>query len=181
MENQEVEVNNTQHSLKWGAILGLISVIITLVIYMIDITIMASSARGIISFVIYVAIVIYAGRDYRSKVGGYMSFKDAFLHSFVVLSVSGFIGVVFNILLFTVIDPEAANILIDVTMENTMKSMEVLGGASNEIMDEMAKGIREGYSVVGQAQGYLYLLIFYAIGALIIGAINKKKNQEEEF
>jgi hypothetical protein len=181
MENEQLEVDNSKHSLKWGAILGLISIIITMIIYIIDITLLVSSARGIIAFVIVIAVVIYAGRDYRSKLGGYMSFKQAFLHAFVTLAISGFLSAVFNVLLFNVIDPQASAIMVEATMENTMEAMQVLGDGSTDIMDQMANDIKDGYTVAGQAKGFLILLIFYAIGAAIIGAINKKKNKEEEF
>lgn len=181
MENQEVEVNNNQHSLKWGAILGLISIIITLVVYLIDITLLAKSGVGIAILIISLAIVIYAGRDYRSKIGGYMSFKDAFLHAFIVFVIAGFIGTLFNYLLYNFIDPEIVPVLIEAQMTNTMKAMEAFGGGTTEMMDEMAKGLKEAYTLTGQAKAFLWSLIFYAIGALIIGAINKKKNTEEEF
>ncbi|WP_375580289.1 DUF4199 domain-containing protein [Marivirga tractuosa] len=180
MENQE-ETNTGQHSIKWGVILGLISIIITLVIYLIDITLLAKSGVGLISLVISIAILIYAGRDYRSKLGGYMSFKEAFLHAFVVLIISGFLGVLFNILLYNVIDPGIVPILVEAQMTNTMKAMETFGGGSSEMMDGMAEQFEESFTVIGQAKAFLWLLILYAIGALIIGAINKKKNKEEEF
>ncbi|WP_296619770.1 DUF4199 domain-containing protein [Marivirga sp.] len=181
MENQEVEVNNSQHSLKWGAILGLISVIITLIIYLIDITIMVQSYMPFILLVIFLGVPIYAGRDFRTQIGGYMSFKDAFLHAFVILAIGGFIGTVFDYLLFNVIDPEIIPILIEVQMENAMKAMEVFGGQNTDMIDGMAESIEEGYTLQGQALGFLWKLVLYAIGALIVGAINKKKNQEEEF
>lgn len=182
MENQEVESATNQHAIKWGGILGLVSIIITLIVYIIDITLLAKSAVGIIIFVVYLAALIYAGRDYRSKLGGYMSFGKAFIHAFVVLVVAGFIGAVFNYLLFNVIDPDIVPVLVEAQMENAMKAMEAFGGASNtEMIDGMADGIREGYTLTGQAMGFLWSLIVYAIGALIVGAINQKKNKEEEF
>ncbi|WKV13678.1 DUF4199 domain-containing protein [Marivirga harenae] len=180
MENQE-EANTGQHSIKWGIILGLISIIITLVIYLIDITLLVKSVVPLISLVISIAIIIYAGRDYRSKLGGYMSFKEAFLHAFVVFVVAGFLGVLFNILLFNVIDPDIVPILVETQMTNTMQAMETFGGGSPEMMDGMAQGIKDGYTVMGQLKGFLWVLILYAIAAAIVGAINKKKNKEEEF
>lgn len=182
MENQELEVNNSQHSLKWGAILGLISIIITLIVYLIDITLMVQSYMPFVLLVIFLAVPIYAGRDFRSKIGGYLSFKDAFLHALVILAVGVFIGTVFDYILYNFIDPEIIPILVDVQMENTMKAMEAFGGSSNtEMMDGMAENIKKGFSLQGQALGFLWKLVLCALGALIVGAINKKKNKEEEF
>jgi len=181
MENQEVEVTNTQHSLKWAAILGLVSIIISLMAYLIDITLIVQSYWPFVLLVIFLAIPIYAGRDFRSKIGGYMSFKDAFLHGFVVLAVGIFIGTVFDYILFNVIDPEIIPMLVEVQMENSMKMMESFGGGNAEMMDGMAEGVKKGYTLQGQALGFLWKLVLCAIGALIVGGINKKKNKEEEF
>ncbi|HET8858523.1 DUF4199 domain-containing protein [Marivirga sp.] len=182
MENEEQE-NISQHAIKWGAILGLIAIIIMLTIYLIDITLIAKQATviGIVTFVVYLFILIYSGRDYRSKLGGYMSFGKAFTHAFVVLAIASFIVAVFNYLLYNVIDPEIVPILVEAQMTNIMQTMEALGGGTSDIMDETAKGIKDSYTLAGQAKGFLFSLIGAVIGALIIGAINKKKNKEEEF
>ncbi|RUA35145.1 MAG: hypothetical protein DSY77_03255 [Bacteroidetes bacterium] len=180
MENQE-EVNNTQHGLKWGAIFGLILIIISLLIYIVDITIIVSSYISILWIAIFIGIGIFAGRDFRTKLGGYLSFKNAFLHALVVFAIGGFIGTVFDFILYNYIDPEIIPILIDTQIETTMKAMETLGGGSTDVMDNMAEGIEKGYTLQAQALGFLWKLVLYVIGALIVGAINKKKNKEEEF
>jgi large-conductance mechanosensitive channel len=167
--------------LKWAAILGLISIIITLIAYLIDITLLVQSYWPAILLVVFLGIPIYAGRDFRSKVGGYLSFKEAFLHALVLLAVGVFIGTVFDYILFNFIDPEIIPILVEVQMENTMKAMESFGGGSTEMMDGMAEGVKKGYTLQGQALGFLWKLVLCALGALIVGGINKKKNKEEEF
>ncbi|SMG24241.1 Protein of unknown function [Marivirga sericea] len=181
MENEEIEVNNTQHGLKWGAIFGLILIIITLLIYIIDITIIVSQYISVLWLAIFIGFGIFAGRDLRSKLGGYLSFKSAFLHALVIFAIGGFIGTVFDFVLYNYIDPEIIPILVDIQMETTMKAMETFGGGSNEMMDNMADGIQKGYTLQAQALGFLWKIVLYALGALIVGAINKKKNKEEEF
>lgn len=181
MENQEEEVNASQHSIKWGIILGLISIILTLVYYLIDITLLVESWVGLVSFALGIAVLIYAGRDFRSKLGGYMSFKEAFLHAFVILVVSNFLSILFNILLYNVIDPDIVPILVEGQMNATMKAMEAFGGDTSQLMEGMEEGFRENFTVLGQAKAFLWSLLISAVFAAIIGAINKKKNKEEEF
>lgn len=180
MENQEIEQNNTQHAIKWGLILGLISVIITLLVYVIDIAIFAKPYFAFIYLVVYVGFVIYAGRDYRKESGGYLTYGKAFLHALVVFLLAGFIDRVFLYVLFNLIDPQAAETIVKITMDSTMELMESFGSGSPEMMDEMAEGVAEAYTLGGLAQGYLFSIIYYAIGAAIIGAINKK-NEPQEF
>lgn len=181
MENQGMQANNTQHGLRWGAIFGLILVIISLLIYIIDITIIVSSYISILWLAIFIGFGIFVGRDLRSKLGGYLSFKSAFLHALVVFAIGGFIGTLFDFILYNYIDPEIIPILIDSQMETTMKAMETFGGGSTDMMDNMADGIEKGYTIQAQALGFLWKLVLYALGALIVGGINKKKNKEEEF
>lgn len=179
-ENQEIEQSVPQHAAKWGAILGLISIIITLAFYLIDVTLMVHWSVGLISFIVSLGVLIYSGREYRSKSGGYLAFGKAFLHSFVVLVVASFIGSVFNYLLFNVIDPGLADVLVKQQMDATMQMMESLGGNA-EMMDNMEEGIRKGYTLQGQAMGFLWMILLSAIGSLIIGAINKKNPPKDDF
>jgi hypothetical protein len=182
MENQELEQTNSQHAIKWGLILGLISVIITLLIYLVDIAIFTKTYFSFIYIAVYIGFVIYAGRDYRTQMGGFLTYGKAFLHAFVILLIAGFIDRVFLYILFNFVDPQAAETLLRLTMETTMKTMEAFGaGSSNpEMMDEMAKGLQDAYTLGGLAKGYLIMIIGYAVGAAIIGAINKK-NEPTEF
>ncbi len=182
MENQEIEQNNSQHAIKWGLILGLVSVVITLLVYLIDIAFFASPYFNFVYLIVYLGLVIYAGRDYRNESGGFLTYGKAFMHAFVILVIAGFIDKVFLYILFNLIDPQAADTLVKITMDSTMKLMESIGGGANttQMMDEMAKGLAEAYTLGGLAKAFLFGLIYYAIGAAIIGAINKK-NPPQEF
>jgi len=180
MENQEVQ-NNSTHSIKWGVILGVVGIIFTLSLYLVDITLLTQSWVGIVSIIISIALVFYASIDYRKQLGGFMTFGQAFLHCFVVLAISGLIGVIFQYLLFNVIDPDAAKVMAEAQMEATMQAMEAFGGANAEMMDDMEAQMANQYSIGTMAMGYGFLLIVYAIFAAIVGAITKKKNKELDF
>lgn len=181
MENQEVQ-NNSAHSIRWGVILGVIGILLTLILYIVDISLLTSGWVGGLSLLLSIVVVFYASIDYRKQLGGFMTFGQAFLHAFVLLAISGLLGVLFQYLLFNVIDPEAATILAEAQLESTMKAMEAFGGNGNpEMMDKMAEGFKDQYKIGTLALGYVYLLVLYAIGASIVGAITKKKNKELDF
>jgi len=180
MENQEVQ-NNSAHSIKWGVILGVVGIIITLLLYLVDVTLLAKGWVGIVSLVITLGLTIYAGLDYRKLLGGFMSFGQAFMHAFVTLAIAGLLGVIFQYLLFNVIDPEAAKTIADIQLENNMQMMESLGANDTETMDRMAEQTQNTYKLSTLAMGYGFLLILYAILGAIIGLITKKKNKELDF
>jgi uncharacterized membrane protein len=181
MENQEIQ-NNSTHAIKWGVIVGVIGILITLVVYIVDISLLTSGWVNGVSILISIAIVFYASIDYRKAMGGFMTFGQAFLHAFVLLAISGLLGLAFQYLLFNVVDPEAAAYLAEAQMEASMKMMESFGAGGNaEAMDSMAKGFENQYKIGTLAMGYVYLLVLYAIFASIVGAITKKKNKDTDF
>ncbi|MFT4741117.1 MAG: hypothetical protein ACJAT1_000882 [Marivirga sp.] len=181
MENQEIQ-NNSTHSIKWGVISGVISILITLIIYIVDISLFTAGWVGILMIAISIFIVFYASIDYRKLQGGFMTFGQAFLHAFALLAIAGLLDVTFRYLLFNIIDPEAAVYLAEKQLEATMKVMESFGAGGNTAsMDGIAKGFQDQYKIGTMAIGYATALIVYAVGASIVGAITKKKNQETDF
>ena len=181
MENQEVQ-NNSAHSIKWGVILGAVGIVLTLLLYIVDIKLLVSGWITGLSFLLSTVIVFYASFDYRKALGGYMTFGQAFLHAFVLLAISGLLQVIFSYLLFNVIDPQAAATLTEAQMEATMQMMESFGAGGNpEAMDKMAEGFESQYSLGTMALGYVYMLVVYSIGAVIVALISKKKNKELDF
>lgn len=83
-----------------------------------------------------------------------------------------------------VIDPALPQVLADQQMENTMEIIESFGAAdamSTEQINEMKQGFLDAYSVGGQLKAFGFALIIYAILALIIGAIIKRKEPTQSY
>lgn len=171
-----------QNAVKHGLILGAISIVMTLLFYVIDYTLLATIKVGLISLVVFLGYGIYAGISYRKEIGGFLSFKNAFLHGFALFAISALLSTIFNIVLYTVVDPELPAKLTEVTIQNTQEMMAGFGMPEGEQMDEALAKARtdaEGrYTVGGLALGYVWALIGCAVFALISGAIVKKKRPE---
>jgi hypothetical protein len=114
-----------------------------------------------------------------------MSFGTAFNFSFFAILISGFIGLVGSILLFHVIDPSLPQVLGDITFESQLEMMESFGASPDslapEVLDEMREASASNFTLVGQLKGFGIGLIAYAIIALILGAILKKKDKSLDF
>lgn len=168
-----------ENAIKHGLILGAISVVLTLLFYAIDYTLLATIKVGLLSLLIFLGYGIYAGIAYRKEIGGFLSFKHAFLHGFLVFAISAFISTLFSILLYTVIDPELPGKLTEVSIQNAQEMMTSFGMPEGEQMDEALEKARtdaqDRYTLGGLAMGYVWALIFCAVFALISGAIVKKK------
>ena len=179
MENQ----SPAQNAIRWGLIWGVVGIIITLLIYIVDITMMVNMWFGLTMFALSIAFIIYAGISYRKSVGNHIKFGKAWIHSFVTLVVAGILGTIFNLILFGFIDPDASTTLIDAQVEGAVSMAESFG-ATGEALDQIEADNRERaenqWSTVGAFTQFGYGLIFYAIFSLISGAIVKKKDPAED-
>ncbi len=167
-----------QNAIKHGLILAAISIVLTLVYYTIDYTLLATIKIGLLSLAIFIGYGIWAGISYRKEIGGYMLFKHAFLHGFIVFAFSALISTVFNLLLYTVIDPELGQKLTDVSVQNAEEMMRGFGMPEDKMDEALEKARVDAagrYTVGGLALGYVWALIGCAVFALITGAIVKKK------
>ena len=167
---------------KSGLTLGLIGIIITLLIYFINAKLLANMWVGISILVVSLTLVVLFGIAYRKQVGGYLSFKNAFLYSLILLLVAGLIGQSFNFLLFNVIDPDLPQLVTDAAIENTEKMLEKFNVPDEEMdkaLERTENQMANQYKLSGVMKAYLYSVIIYAVISLITGAIVKRRNPEE--
>jgi len=169
------------HAAKFGGILAAISIVIVMLLYAVDYTIMAGFTFILVLLVVGIGFTIYAGINYRNSIGGYIPYGKAYLHGFLVLAISGLVSTLFNIVLYKVIDPDLAQNLTEAIITNTEATMANFG-APQESIDEAITKMRDempsNFTVTGLLWGYCKALIWYAILALITGLV-VRKNQPE--
>ncbi len=168
--------------IKFGVMIAMINIIFTLVVYSVDYTMMVKWWYQLGLLFLNICLIFYAGFDYRKRLGGYMPFKDSFIFIFLVLLVSGLIGLIFNLLLYNLVDPSLAGNITQASIDETVAIMEKFGVPDEQL--DAVEGERENmiskYSFKGMVIGFLWMILFYLIIALIIGAIVKKNKPEFE-
>ena len=181
MENQQTPV---KAGLNAGLILGIVSVVLTFLIYFISPESLASFSTGMVILAIFLGALIFLGIQYRKSIGGFMDFGTGFKFAFIALIVAGLIGLVGNFLLYNVVDPELPGVLVEAQLETTMAMMERFGAAdamTSEQMDEIRKSAASNFTLLGQLKGFGFALIFYGIVALIVAAIIKKRDKSLDY
>ena len=176
-DSQEAPVSIYSHAMKYGIILGIISIICVIAIYAIDFTFLASFKFIGLILIVGLGVVIYAGINYRTEIGGYLPYGKAFIHGFSVLAISGIIGTIFNIVLYTIIDPELAQKMTDTIVENTEAMMRNFGAPDatiDQTTEKMKVEMPQNFSVGGLAFGYVKALISYGVIALITSLFVRK-------
>lgn len=162
---------------KAGAILAAINIAITVIMYVADPAAMANWWLGLLILVLNLVLVVVFGIKYRNSVGGYLAFGKAYIHGFVALAVSGFIVILFNILLYTVIDPDLVGVITEASIEKTAEFMQNMGAPSesiDEAIAQMEKDMPGRFTLSGFLTQYGIGLIIYAVVALITALIVKK-------
>ena len=168
-------INYNEEWLKGGLILAGVSILLTMLTYVIDVCRMVEWWFGVVSLLISMGLLIYLGINYRNDIGGILSYGDAFKFSFLVFFVSYVVGIIFQIALYTVIDPELPEIMKQLTVEKTVEMMEGFG-LSDEALDAAIIGVEDGIDeattpmgmIKSSPWGILFLLFFSAIAAIFI-------------
>ncbi|MFP4092716.1 MAG: DUF4199 domain-containing protein [Cyclobacteriaceae bacterium] len=167
------------HNLKFGLYLGFVQVVIVLAVLLVDPNQLGSQWLGFVSTLAYVGILLWAGFVLRSEKGGYLSFKQGFVSTFIVILVGGAITVVFNLLLYTVIIPDTADTLHS-NYINTLAAGYEQAGLDDEMIDSAVDSMSflSPYRPLGILLSYLGTAIGGAIMALIIALVIKKKEPQ---
>ena len=126
-------INYKEEILKSGIMLAGVSIILTMLTYMINVELMVEWWFGILSLIISVGLLIYLGINYRNSIGGILSYGNALKYSILVMMVSYVIGICFQILLYTVIDPDLPQVMTDLSIEESVKIMENWGAPQETI------------------------------------------------
>lgn len=170
------------HAVRSGVIIGAIGIIISLILYVANPDLLVSMWLFLILILDIILMVIF-GAQYRNQTGGFISFGNAWKHGFITLVVAGLLGILYNLLLYYVIDPELPAYLTDVAVENAGEMARSFGAddaTAEQAMEDARERTADQYTAGGMLLGFGIQLIVYAVIALITGAIVKKNNPEEE-
>ncbi|AEV31867.1 hypothetical protein Oweho_0855 [Owenweeksia hongkongensis DSM 17368] len=167
---------------KFGPIIAAIGISYTLIAYLVDMHLMVNMWAGISLWVINFVLLIIAVRTAKVAMGGFISFKNAFSTFLLTFVLSSLLSTVFAILLFGVVDTEAADQLQELTIETSVSFMEKLGTPESEI-EKQVSAMEENnqFSALNQVKGFFMGIVFYAILGLIVAAVMKKDKPNFEY
>jgi hypothetical protein len=155
---------------------GITSIILFLLQALMSGGMAVASVISVLTFVAIIAIPVLYLRKMRKEQNDTLTFKDAFLTSFIGLLIGGVVSTIFTALYVGFIDPEYVDRMIMSTLEMQKGFME--GSMSEEqmveIMQQSEKGIRDGFTPVGMLKSLAYVALFYLVVSLIIAAFMKK-------
>lgn len=167
-------------SINNGLFLGVAMVIGSYVLYLANPK-MFFSAKSIVLLMIFIIVLIKAGKDARTENGGYISFKEAFINMFVTGAIGTLLCTSFEFVLFNFIDPGLIDIQKEIALEAAEKVTEMLGGLGEEYevaFEQEIEKIEEGNpaSMAATIKNYFARLIApVALLSAIIGLVIKRR------
>ena len=167
----------SSHSLKWGGILAGVGIVLSLPSYFMDLGISSLAILGFLGFVVGIVLIVYGGIQYRTSLGGYADLKTMFISIMLVLVIAGAITLVFQLLVFSA-SPDIRQQQVEGAVrmsESILDFFPIPPDEYDEALEEAEKEAEDNFSNAGLISSYFWGWIFYAILALIIGAILMKK------
>ena len=132
-------------------------------------------------FLVIIAFGIVSTAKAKGILGGFINFKQAFSSYFITIAIGIIISTVVSVLLFNVIDTEAAEILKEKIIESTTKMMEGFGAPQTEIDKAIGKMEDQNqFGALSQLKSIAFQLIFYAVIGLIVALSFKKIDPNAE-
>ncbi|KPK87226.1 MAG: hypothetical protein AMS27_03175 [Bacteroides sp. SM23_62_1] len=168
-----MEQKNTSilvNALIWGTIIGLISVVYSVVLYMFDQTF--NQALGYLGIIILLAGLILGIRNYRDNVlDGILPFGKAFGFSMLIVVISALIGSIYGYLLYTVIDPDLMEKMLDLQTDRMLEQ----GLTEDQVEQALQFSRRLMNPIFLMISGFVVNILMGVVISLIIAAIFKKE------
>ena len=163
--------------LNYGLIMGLVLTLLTVIFYVVDISLFTSLWILLLNFLIILAFGIIAAASTKKLMDGFPSFKQVFTTYTITMAVGLLISTLIMIVLFNFIDPEAAETVKDLSIEQSVEFMERFGAPESEIQKQIAViQEQDTYGIGTQLKNYVFFLAFMLVIGLLVSLIFRKKD-----
>lgn len=165
-----------KNGITFGIITGLTSVLITALIYSINLNLFTSPWIGFANLALYFTIAVVLLVKTKKEFKDTFTFKDAFTTYFISALIGIVISVVFNIILFNFVDPSAKDTIKELTLKYMVSAMEKFNTPAetiNKAINDMKEN--DQFSIIGLLKGSLSNIVFCTIFGLILAAFFKSK------
>ena len=171
MENKNTSV--FLNALIWGVITGLVLIVYSVILYMVDKVF--DPTLGYLRYLILVAGLVVAVISYRDNVlEGEISFGKALGFGVLICVISGFLGAIYNYLLYTLIDPDLQGKLFEFAMNKSLER-----GATESQLEPALPLIKILTGPIVTSIGELLnTALVGTILSLIVAAIFKKESEK---
>lgn len=164
-------------AVNYGLYMGLTLTLITVLIYAFDLSLFTSLWLMLGNLIIILVFGVLSGASAKKIMGGYPSFKQVFTSYTITMAVGLLISTLVGMLLFNVVDPEAAEVVKELSIESTEAMMKRFGAPEAQIEEAItAAEEQDPFSIGTQVKNYFGFLAFMLVIGLLVALIMKKKD-----
>ena len=172
-----MEQTYRQSSVSLCITLGVILSLLTVLAYAFSLDLFTKWWFGLLTPLLVIVFGVVASSKTRKLTEGFTSFKEAFTGYFITVVIGWSISTAVALLLFNVVDTEAAQILNDKVIESSAAMMERFGTPQSEIEKMVVQMENENqFSVKNYLIGWAGWIVFFSIIGLIVALIFKQKD-----
>tara|TARA_B100001063_G_C16407105_1_gene377682 strand:- start:42 stop:572 length:531 start_codon:yes stop_codon:yes gene_type:complete len=172
-----MEKSSKKLATSYGVYLGIALILISVLIYAFDISLMTEWYLMLINLILIIILSTMAVKKAKGFSTSLFTFKNAFSIYFLTVLIGLFMATVFSLLLFNVIDPEAAETLKELTIEKQAAMFENFGMTEAQINEAVLQMEKEDtFSLKNIAISFASQLVFFSIIGLIIALIFREKD-----
>ena len=176
MENQKVTAK--KFVLNYGLILGIISVIFGVVMYVTNVYLNPSIIYTIIGFLILITVISLAIKAFKTENGGFLSLSEALKVGIGVAVIGGIIAALWSFVLMNYVEPDYMNQMMEVQREKMIEMQPDMTEAQLNSAAEMSSKFSSPLMVM--AFSLIGNLFFGLVISLIAGLIMKNNNPYDE-
>ena len=166
-------------AINYGLYLGATLAVLTVLIYAVNVDLMANWMLGIGFLILIIIFGIVSTAKSKGINNGILSFKEAFTSYFITVIVGVLISSVLSIILFNFIDPEAADQIQQKIIDNTVQMMQGFGAPAESIAEQVEKlEAQNQFSIGSVLKSLAFQIVLYSVIGLIVAAIMKKSDPD---
>lgn len=171
-----METKTKSNALNYGLYLGVLLALVTISAYALNLELLTKWWLGVIIFIIIIVFGIISSIKSKALLNGFISFKEAFSSYFITVAIGIITSMIVSIIIFNFVDPEAAIVLKEKTIEASVEMMRNFNAPEEAIanaLDQM-EAQKNQFSIGPQLQSNAIFLIIQAIIGLIVALIIKR-------
>lgn len=171
--------NIKKNGIKYGIISGVVSILYTLSLYLIDYKLFINVWLGFALLFVFIIIGCVQLIELRKELGGLMTLKEGFTGYFVAGLIALCISTLFSLLLFNVIDTDVRDLANEELITFQVKNLENYNVPTSKIKETVIN-MKETpqFSTNGILKSSIGSLIGSIIFGLILAAIFKRKPKD---
>lgn len=166
MENQP---STARVALKWGLILGVVSIIYSSILFVTDN--IGNQSLGYLAYAFSIVAITLAMREFKTLNSGYMGYGEGVGLGTLTAAISAFLSSLFSVFYMTIIDTGIMTRMADKARED----MEARGNLSDEQIDQsMAIMAKFQSPVILFIVGIIFATLLGLVFSLVIAAIIRR-------